>query len=83
MWPAAAFVAAYEMAVYFRKRQDATRRDSGDRSDIAATTPTGSAKARDILKTSPTLPKADVAEMAAVSLRTVERVKRELNGAVR
>jgi hypothetical protein len=40
-------------------------------------------KVRDILKESPTLPKANVAELAGVSARTVERVKRELNGAAK
>ena len=49
-------------------------------SDSDATMTTGSSRVRDILKTSPALAKADVAEMAAVSVRTVERIKRELNG---
>jgi hypothetical protein len=52
---------------------------AGDSRDDGATPPTtGSDKVRDILKASPALPKADVAEMAGVSQRTVERVKRQL-----
>lgn len=52
-------------------------------SDSSATLATGSGKVRDILKASPAMPKADVAELAGVSARTVERVKRELNGAAK
>ena len=45
--------------------------------------PSGSDKVRAILKRNPGLAKADVAELAGVSERTVERVKRELNGAAK
>ena len=48
--------------------------------DTGATPATGSAKVRDILQASPALSKADVAELAGVSERTVERVKQKLNG---
>jgi hypothetical protein len=87
VWPAGAFVAAYEMAVWLvRKRQDAARKaldrdTAATAGDSSATPATGSAKVRDILKASPALSKADVAELAGVSERTVERVKQKLNGA--
>ena len=44
---------------------------------------TGSDKVRDILKTGTTSRTADVAELAGVSAKTVQRVKRELNGAAK
>ncbi len=48
---------------------------SGDSATLPAT---GADRVRDILKASPALPKADVAALAGVSQRTVERVKRDL-----
>jgi hypothetical protein len=84
VWPAVAFVAAYEMAVWLvRKRQDAARRvTAATPADSGATMATGSDKVRAILSASPAMAKADVAASAGVSERTVERVKRELNGAL-
>jgi hypothetical protein len=76
-WPAYSFIlVAYGMVAMVKRVTAATGSDSG-----ATLTLSGSDKVRGILKASPTLPKADVAEMAGVSARTVERVKRELNGA--
>ena len=89
VWPAAAFVAAYEMAVWLvRKRQDATRRatPAATPSDSGATLATGGAKVRAILSASPDIASVDVADVAGragVSERTVQRVKRELNGAAK
>jgi hypothetical protein len=77
-WPAYSFVlVAWGMVAMVKRVTAATGSDSG------ATMATGSDRVRDILKTTPTLPKANVAEMAGVSARTVERVKRELNGAAK
>jgi hypothetical protein len=82
VWPAAAFVAAYEMAVWLvRKRQDATR--TATPGDSGATLATGSAKVRAILSASPDMAKPDVAELAGVHVRTVERVKASMNGAAK
>jgi AraC-like DNA-binding protein len=53
-------------------------------SDSAVPPRTGSDRVRDILARTPGLPGADVADVAAqagVSPRTVQRVKREMNGA--
>ena len=38
---------------------------------------------REILKAGTTLPNPDVAALAGVDVRTVQRVKRELNGAAK
>ena len=78
-WPAYSFIlAAGGMVAVVKRGADgdtpATAGDSG------ATAATGSAKVRDILQASPALSKADVAELAGVSERTVERVKQKLNG---
>jgi hypothetical protein len=51
--------------------------------DSGATLATGSAKVRDILATGTTLSTADVAEMAGVKVRTVQRVKASMNGAAK
>jgi hypothetical protein len=55
----------------------------GPQHDDAAAAPprTGSDKVRDILKAGTTLSNPDVAELAGVKVRTVQRVKREMNGA--
>jgi Protein of unknown function (DUF2637) len=75
--PPLAAAAALAVGLGVLKRVTAaTGSDSG-----ATLALSGSDRVRGILKASPALPKADVAEMAGVSARTVERVKRELNGA--
>jgi pheromone shutdown protein TraB len=76
-WPAYSFIlAAGGMVAIVKRGAD----NPGDNSDTAATLATGSDRVRDILKTSPTLSPADVAELAGVTPRTVQRVKQTLNG---
>jgi hypothetical protein len=78
-WPAYSFILAAAGMVAVVKR-GATAAGSG------ATPATGSDKVRAILAASPDIAKADVAgvaERAGVHVRTVQRVKRELNGAAK
>lgn len=79
-WPAVAFtVACFMLERWLRRRRRGVIAAAG--SDTTATAATGSARVRDILKTSPTLAKENVAAMADVSVRTVERVKKQaMNG---
>ncbi len=75
-WPAYSFILAAAGMVAVVKR-------GATANDTAATPVTSSAKVRDMLKASPAMANADVAERAGVSARTVQRVKRELNGAAK
>lgn len=80
---AAAAALAVGLGVLKRVTAAAARDSHGGRSATLTAPPTGSDRVRDILKASPAMPKADVAGLAGVSARTVERVKRELNGAAK
>ncbi len=76
--------AAAALAVGLGVLKRATGATGSDKSDSGATlTLSGSDKVRDILARDWDTPKADVAERAGVSARTVERVKREMNGAAK
>ena len=75
-WPAYSFILAAAGMVAVVKR-------GATPTDIAATPPTGSDRVRDMLKAGTTLPNPDVAALAGVDVRTVQRVKRELNGAAK
>ena len=72
-WPAVAFtVATFVLERWLRSRHCP-----------AATPATGGDKVREMLKAGTTLPNPDVAALAGVDVRTVQRVKRELNGAAK
>jgi hypothetical protein len=75
-WPAYSFILAAAGMVAVVKR-GATANGTG------ATLATGSAKVREMLATGTTLSTAGVAELAGVDVRTVQRVRRELNGAAK
>ena len=83
--PPLAAAAALAVGLGVLKRVTAATAGDGHdgRSATLTAPPTGSDRVRGILSRDPGLLKADVAALAGVSQRTVERVKRELNGAVK